>query len=320
MPQQQFLPARMRCVHRQIRCVIALFISSLMLPAPLTQARPGDTDHPLISAYEGSVIRKKEVAEFDEYAAFIGMDESGKQPITLDLQGKITKILYLPPKNRSILEMFRNYQLALEQAGVEILYQCNQKKGECVARYAGPTFQKTSDIHSMSNLDGRYLLGKLEQDQQTAYIAVAVGVATTTIHVVEIKNMQTELVSLDADALGRGIDQKGYVVVPGVYFDTNEATILARSKPALEEMAKLLTSRAQLSVYVVGHTDSQGSFTHNRNLSQRRADAVVTVLVEEFAIGRQRLQGHGVGPLAPQATNATESGRLKNRRVVLVAQ
>lgn len=216
--------------------------------------------------------------------------------------------------------MFRNYENAIKQAGAEILYTCNQDKLECAARYAGPIIQKYSDIHSISNLKGRYLLAKLEQDEQTAYVAIAVIQSSTTIHIIEVKKMDTGMVSLDAAALGKGLDERGYVIVEGIYFDTDKATLQAQSTTALEQMAELLKSRPALSVYVVGHTDSQGSFAHNLTLSQNRANAVVDELAASYDVPRARIEGHGVGPLAPQASNTNDSGRTKNRRVVLVAR
>lgn len=265
-------------------------------------------------------MRRKDVQEFDEYSAFMGMDESGDEPIALALEGKVTKIVYKAPVNRSTLEVFRNYENAIAQSGAEVLYSCNQDKLECVARYAGPTIYKVSDIQSISNLEGRYLLAKIEQDEQTAYIAIAVGQSSTTIHVVEVKKMELGLVSLDAAALGKGLDALGYVIVEGIYFDTDKATLQAQSSVALEEMAKLLAARPDLGVYIVGHTDSQGSFAHNQALSQDRAAAVVDALAADYGVDRARLKGHGVGPLAPQASNSNDGGRAKNRRVVMVVR
>jgi len=286
----------------------------------LAQERPALTDHPLISAYEGSVMRRKDVKEFDEYSAFTGMDASGKEPTTLALEGKVTKMIYRVPAGRSTLEVFRNYENAIAQVGAEILYSCNQDKLECVARYAGPTFQKVSDIQSMSNLAGRYLLAKVERDEQTAYIAIAVGQSSDTIHVVEVQKMDLGMVSLDAAALAEGLDTRGYVIVEGIYFDTDKATLQAQSAAALGEMAKLLASRPDLEVYVVGHTDSQGSFAHNQTLSRDRARAVVEALAADHEIDRARMEAHGVGPLAPQASNNHDGGRAMNRRVVMVVR
>lgn len=296
---------------------LAAVLAVFALPA---HAQADKSDHPLVSPYEGSIVRRKDVKEFDEYQAFTGMDDTGKEPMSIDLEGKVTKLLYTTPKDRSILEVFRNYEAAVLQAGAEIIYSCDQGKYECARSYAGPTFQKVSDIHSMQNLSGRYLLARLEQNESTAYIAIAVGAASTTVHVVEVKAMDTGMVTLDAEALGKGLDARGYVVVEGIYFDTDKATMQPRSAAALTEMAGLLEARPDLAVYVVGHTDSQGTFEHNQALSEARAKAVVEALVAEHGVPQGRLQAHGVGPLAPQASNADDNGRARNRRVVLVAR
>ena len=76
--------------------------------------------------------------------------------------------------------------------------------------------------------------------------------------------------------------------------------------------------RPEASFYVVGHTDSSCSFDYNQTLSEQRAAAVVAALVEGHRIGRERLEPHGVGPLVPVFTNASDAGRGANRRVELV--
>jgi len=63
-----------------------------------------------------------------------------------------------------------------------------------------------------------------------------------------------------------------------------------------------------------------GTFEANMALSQARAEAVVQVLVSQHGIAAARLKGYGVGPLAPVASNDTDDGRAKNRRVELVKE
>ncbi|MCL4744415.1 MAG: OmpA family protein [Burkholderiaceae bacterium] len=297
---------------------LAIFLA--VVCANAIAAPAAKTDHPLVSPYEGSTMRRSDVKEFDQYSAFTGMDEKGKEPTGLALEGKVTKLFYTKPKDRSILEVFRNYEDAVRAAGAKILYTCDQEKRECAAAYAGPTLQKYSGLHAISNLAGRYLLARFDQGGHTAYVAIAVGQTFTDVHVVEVKGMDTGMVKLDAAALGKGLDNKGYVVVDGIYFDTDKAVLQAQSKQALMEVAKLLKARPEMMVYVVGHTDMKGSFSHNQTLSGDRARAVVDELATNYGIRRDRMEGHGVGPLAPQATNASDSGRAENRRVVLVAR
>jgi len=83
-------------------------------------------------------------------------------------------------------------------------------------------------------------------------------------------------------------------------------------------MARLLRDNPGLDVFIVGHTDSTGAFDHNMSLSKARADAVANALISQHGVAASRLQASGVGPLAPVATNDTEDGRAKNRRVELV--
>ncbi|HNP62583.1 MAG TPA: OmpA family protein [Woeseiaceae bacterium] len=301
------------------RIILLAVLSVLMLDVN-AQGRADLTDHPLVSPYEGSELRRKDVKEFDEYNAFMGTDESGKEPTGPALEGRVTRLFYTKPKDRSILEVFRNYESAVKQAGATILYTCNQEKYECVKAYAGPTLQKFSGLHAMANTKGRYLLAQFDEGGQTAYVAIVVGQTFTDIHVVEVKKMDEGMVSLDAAALGQVIDVKGYVIVEGIYFDTDKATLKSTSASALTEIAKLLSDRPDLKVWVVGHTDSQGTFAHNKMLSENRAQAVVNELATNYGVSRGRMEGHGVGPLAPQASNRDDGGRAKNRRVVLVAR
>jgi outer membrane protein OmpA-like peptidoglycan-associated protein len=73
-------------------------------------------------------------------------------------------------------------------------------------------------------------------------------------------------------------------------------------------------------VDVVGHTDNVGGYDSNLDLSRARAAAVVSALVKEYDINPQRLRASGVGFLAPVASNSSEEGRAKNRRVELLPQ
>jgi OOP family OmpA-OmpF porin len=71
---------------------------------------------------------------------------------------------------------------------------------------------------------------------------------------------------------------------------------------------------------VVGHTDNVGTLASNMTLSKRRADAVVAALVSKYHVAAARLLAADLGPLAPVATDDTDDGRAKDRRVGLVKQ
>ncbi|MBA3035190.1 MAG: OmpA family protein, partial [Desulfobacterium sp.] len=92
------------------------------------------------------------------------------------------------------------------------------------------------------------------------------------------------------------------------------------SDPALAEIVKMLKADANLKVYVVGHTDNVGQFANNVKLSQDRAASVVNALVGKHGIAAARLSPFGAGPTSPVASNKTDEGKAKNRRVELVGQ
>lgn len=112
----------------------------------------------------------------------------------------------------------------------------------------------------------------------------------------------------------------GHVEVPGIYFDFGKSEVKPESKPALEQVAALLQANPSMRVWVVGHTDSVGSAESNVALSNARAASVIRVLTQQMGIASRRLAPHGAGPYAPVASNKTEEGRAKNRRVELVEQ
>lgn len=85
-------------------------------------------------------------------------------------------------------------------------------------------------------------------------------------------------------------------------------------------MAAYLNANKSIKVYIVGHTDNEGSLDLNMNLSEQRAIAVVTFLQENFKVQSGQLLARGVGPLSPLASNSNENGKKLNRRVEMVLQ
>ncbi|WP_339752279.1 OmpA family protein [uncultured Marinobacter sp.] len=118
--------------------------------------------------------------------------------------------------------------------------------------------------------------------------------------------------------MGSDIDEYGRVVLDGIVFDFDKATLRPESKAALDAIAGYLNDNPEKSFYVVGHTDSKGSLAYNPKLSSDRALAVAEPLKEDYGIASDRLEPHGVGPLVPTFSNGSDAGREKNRRVELV--
>jgi outer membrane protein OmpA-like peptidoglycan-associated protein len=118
--------------------------------------------------------------------------------------------------------------------------------------------------------------------------------------------------------MNSSIASTGQVTIYGITFDFDKADIRPESKAQLDEIAKVLTANAGLKLKVIGYTDNKGSADHNLKLSQHRADAIVAMLVKDYGIAVDRLSAIGAGSNAPVASNDTEEGRAKNRRVELL--
>lgn len=119
-------------------------------------------------------------------------------------------------------------------------------------------------------------------------------------------------VAVDSSGCPRG----GPVVLRGVGFATNSATLTPESLPILDGVAADLRKYPRLRVELQGHTDSSGADAYNLDLSQRRAEAVRNYLIAQNVAGLQ-LEARGYGESEPIADNGTREGRAENRRVVM---
>lgn len=127
-----------------------------------------------------------------------------------------------------------------------------------------------------------------------------------------------EEVPVDAAGLGRALDETGSAVLYDLVFDSGSAALAAGDYASLAAVAAWLQANPDGTIALVGHTDASGSLAANIALSERRAEAVAEVLVNRYGAEAARIAAEGVGFLAPRATNATDAGRQKNRRVEVV--
>ena len=270
--------------------------------------------HPLVPAYPGSWMEQPaEVSAFDEFDVPTGAIKNGKVSKSEHLEGKVTMFAYRNPDGRSTLEIFRNYESGLKDAGFATLFTC--KGGQC-----GEQIGLKGLGYLPNGEDARYLAARHARPEGDVYVAMHVQPISTSVVVVEVKPMETGLVKVSADALGKDLARAGHVAVYEILFDTGKADLEPASGGALKEIAALLAKDPALKLYVVGHTDNVGALAQNLDLSKRRAQAVVTALTTTYNVAPARLQADGVGPLAPVAGNNDEAGRAKNRRVELVKQ
>jgi|GEM_PF-1001270 len=102
-----------------------------------------------------------------------------------------------------------------------------------------------------------------------------------------------------------------------VFFDFNSADLKSSSYPELDRAVRLMKAVPTMKVQIAGYTDAIGTDEYNRDLSQRRANAVRDYITQH-GIQKSRVTAHGYGKESPIADNGTEEGRAENRRVEFV--
>lgn len=274
---------------KRFRILFSLVVTTLIAAQLcLAQAKPpqdkkGCKDSPLISRFPGSVITECE--DKDDKSYDFAMPGAGHQTV----EGEYHYLWYRTPENATNPQIQRNMGTALRNAGYTIVFEAQGH--DTFVGHMGKTWIQ---IYITSN-------GEIAE------------------HIVTETKLTQDVVA-NAAALSTGISANGHIVVTGILFDTAKADIKPESKPALDEVAKMLKENASLKVYVVGHTDNVGALAGNMDLSKRRAAAVVQELTSKYGVAAARLASFGAGPYAPIASNDKEDGRALNRRVELVKQ
>jgi OOP family OmpA-OmpF porin len=100
-----------------------------------------------------------------------------------------------------------------------------------------------------------------------------------------------------------------------VKFDFDKSSVKEESYGDIKNLADFMKQYPQTTTVVEGHTDSKGTDAYNQNLSERRANAVRDVLVNQYGVEAERVNAAGYGEGRPVADNATDAGRAVNRRV-----
>ncbi len=307
--------------------VVMIFVTMALVSIAAISAKdvPGSKDHPVLPRYPGSRITHYSEKNFDALDILSCPSET-EQIIVKDskkqkYEGKVTKIQYALPKERSAYEVFKNYEAAVENAGFTILCE---GKAKDVRHFLDQEegFWEIKLYTSENPKNHFYLSARNPAKDILLFVYTGEGFSgrppVAAVGIVELKKMETGLIT--AKDMKSDLDLAGHVALYGIYFDFDKAVIKPGSEPAIKEIAKLLKENPEMKIYVVGHTDNTGNFRYNMDLSKKRAEAVVDELIRVHGISAGRLSAFGAGPLCPVASNKTEKGRARNRRVEIVEQ
>lgn len=222
----------------------------------------------------------------------------------------------------SALESMRNYENLIKSLGGVKVNQLMPADAEFRRLYpeSQESLEKKTRVLGLNNGGAHYQMYLVRTPGKNIWLGLGTyddGLGTWLLSVEE-KAFEQTVGLTKAEEMAQGLKQSGEVALY-LAFDTDSAAIKPESQPVVAEMAKLLKADPALRLKVEGHTDNQGTADRNLTLSASRAQAVVQALVAQ-GIDAKRLQPAGMGQQRPIGDNATEEGRAKNRRVMLVKQ
>jgi OOP family OmpA-OmpF porin len=213
-----------------------------------------------------------------------GQDADRQKGTEKTVEGEYHYWDYGTREGLSEIQVFRNFETTLKQAGFTVVYEDSPG---IITAHKGGTW---------------YML----DNKRTFYYQT----------IVTEKSMSQE-VTADASSLSDELKKSGHVAVYGIHFETGKAAILPDSENVLDEIVKMLQQNPDVKLSVEGHTDNVGAATVNQTLSEKRAQGVVAWLTGH-GVESARLKAKGWGQSKPVADNGTDDGRAKNRRVELV--
>jgi OmpA-OmpF porin, OOP family len=317
------------------------------------QDAAGGQDHPEIARYQGSRLIAWRDQGFAEVRPLGFIGEASARTLKVDreltLTGAVTERFYLAPRGRTALEVQLNYEEALKNAGATVVYGCDTLSRKACPQRGGPAgnLLLNNMVPKSQQIAGKFpayqAFGATSANLRLAvlelkkagvsswFVVYSVdspvdskeygGSAATYLQVIEPKPVDLGKVAVyDAARITKDLESEGKLALYGIEFESGKADLLPGSQAQLAQMAQALNQNPSLKVYIVGHTDNTGSLAANVALSQQRADAVVSALTRDHRINPARLSGKGVASYSPVASNSSESGRARNRRVEMVVQ
>ncbi len=334
--EKQEIEMNPRHIAKVASACIALLSSSVFAVEP---DMPGSKDYPELPRIAGTRIVAYGQSEYDA-GLFVQALERGTYDFAMP-EGKRTRIVYAGQESQSSLQMIRNYQKAFATFGEYTeIFSCREAAcgGHPAQKFAWTAENSVPTItHEVGNMhyyqtyykNTMYIYGTILKGDIRYHVSVfsvyevdgSSGIANAPIvhlEILEEEDFEADLVFIDAAAMSTEIAERGSVALYGIQFDFDSAALQASSAETIAEIAKALAADPALNIFVVGHTDSEGDYVYNRELSKNRANSVVAALVGEHGVAAERLSAVGVGSVAPVASNGSDEGRELNRRVAIV--
>ncbi|GAW36003.1 outer membrane porin F precursor [Roseovarius sp. A-2] len=301
-----------------MRVVLATLLIGLTLPVHAL-----DLPLPATSEQTADILREADTIRLPS-----GPYEDGAMP-RLRLEGDVhNRAWRLPNRGLSTLQVLSPLRDALDKSGWEVVFDCAAEEcGGFDFRFNTPVLPAPAMFVDL--FDYRYLLAErgigATAEHAMLMISAAGGrgyVQATHVrpadHATALPSDAPDNTAAPPTPLVDTLRAQGHAVLSGLDFGSGAATLGPGPHDSLDALAEAMRVSPEMRIALVGHTDTVGTLDSNIALSQARAEAVRTRLIEDHGVAPERIEAHGIGFLSPRAPNRSEAGRNNNRRVEAV--
>lgn len=276
-----------------------------------------------------ATLTRSETEEFASYNLPVGPFQDGSTP-TLVAEGPREILAWkVQSASGTTLGVADNLRRQIEAVGFELLYECETDAcGGFDFRFQTEVLHEP-DMH-VDLGDYRYIAAQRLGGAVPEYVSLFISRSDTLGYVQLIRvggqdATPTQTTTAPAPAAQRTAPQirtplierletLGSAILQDVQFETGSSALEGQDYATLTTLAAYLKAQPDRRIALVGHTDAEGSLQGNIALSRQRARAAMQQLID-LGVPQAQLEADGVGYLAPIASNLTEEGRTKNRRV-----
>lgn len=279
----------------------------------------------------GAELRQELVEPAGSYAMPVGPWRDGEGVAADPISGSITRQAWrIGGTGLTAAQIFLSLHDQITEAGYEVGF-------ECVADSCGGfDFRYGTDVIAEPDMhvdlgDYQFLSARKADDDASALsLLVSRSPSAGFVQIIQVGEQAalpaepvtstsaqpgTVLPEAMTGDIGPAMEQIGRYVLADLVFETGSSDLGAGDYTTLQELANYLNTHPEKRVALVGHTDAEGSLASNIGLSKRRAESVMARLTNDFGVAPGQLEADGIGYLSPLASNQTEQGRTKNRRV-----
>jgi OmpA-OmpF porin, OOP family len=252
---------------------------------------PGASDHPLVKRVTGAEIFFTKSTDFGALKLALSKLEWKSHEAKLmpyksaTVEGQLLTHYYKTPAEMGVLEVFRNYEQDLKEAGFEFLHSGqgeevetpgynNQMAKEILkmtGSYGTPEekaqwpFQHTDEklaayiaAKKVTESGEVYVSAYIVPNTHNNWLEIPVDRTLVRLDVCEVKAREQRMELVKSEEMASQISLNGRVALYGILFDFDKASLRPDSESTLAEIAKLLKDSPQLNILVVGHTDAHG--------------------------------------------------------------